>query len=53
MTNEDIIIEFAAQHKMALDINGMRGTVKLGRNTYKSYDDAIAYIRKYEAFLKG
>ncbi len=51
MNVDDAIIEFAESRGMAADINGIRGTIRLGGKTFRSYASTLAFMRNYEASL--
>jgi hypothetical protein len=53
MDNETVLIDLCDQLKIALDINYMRGTVKVGRKTFKSMSDAVAHAQSQMHALKN
>jgi hypothetical protein len=53
MDHETVLISLCDQLKIALDINYMRGTVKVGRKTFKTMSDAVAYAQSKMHTLKN
>ena len=53
MDDETMLISLCDQLKISLDINYLRGTVKVGRKTFTSMSDAVTYAQSRVNALKN